>query len=235
MSGLVRRSLMAAAKRRAAQATDPHFANVLLLLDMEGSDGGTVLVDHSPLAASVVMEGNAATDTDRKQIGAASLLLPNGGGSAYVGTNGALGVTNSTTEAWVYPTDFNDYHGIVTAHNGGGGEWIFGLAPGGSPTIYGSNAAYNTDSRTLTLNAWTHLAAVVENGRLRFCINGVRGSDLGAVNCNTVSSAGMAVGRQGFNTDAYRFAGSIDEVRVTKNVARYTADFTPSLDPFPHQ
>ena len=45
----------------------------------------------------------------------------------------------------------------------------------------------------------------------------------------------LSVGYQVYGLGRYPFRGGIDEVRITKGVARYTENFTPPDKPFPRR
>lgn len=46
----------------------------------------------------------------------------------------------------------------------------------------------------------------------------------------------IALGSQRYNnSNSYNFYGNIDQVRLTKNYARYTQDFTPSTESYPYE
>jgi len=56
----------------AAASTDPNFADVVLLLHMDGANGGTSFTDNSNSAHTVTAVGNANTNTSVKKFGTAS-------------------------------------------------------------------------------------------------------------------------------------------------------------------
>jgi len=58
-----------------AGATDPNFANVLLLLHCDGTDGSTTFTDNSSYARTITTNGNAQVDTAQSVFGGASALF----------------------------------------------------------------------------------------------------------------------------------------------------------------
>ena len=56
-------------------AGDPHFANVSLLLHMNGSNGSTSFVDSGPLQKTVTAHGGAQVSTSQSKFGGGSLSL----------------------------------------------------------------------------------------------------------------------------------------------------------------
>jgi hypothetical protein len=61
----------------ASGSGDPYFANVVLLLDMNGVDGGTTWTDLSDSAHTVTFANQAQLDTAQKKFGTASTIFDN--------------------------------------------------------------------------------------------------------------------------------------------------------------
>ncbi|MFB0964748.1 MAG: hypothetical protein QMC36_03520 [Patescibacteria group bacterium] len=83
-------------------------------------------------------------------------------------------------------------------------------------------------------NAWTHFAVTRSGTTIRVFLNGV----LTASATNSTSFDGNSGSMQiGAFNGGYFFNGNVDDVRITKGYARYTADFSSSLPsaPFPNQ
>lgn len=79
----------------------------------------------------------------------------------------------------------------------------------------------------LVVNTWYHLSIVKTNTQYRFFINGIEQNSItSALQMQTNS---FSTFRLGGNTSAYN--GFIDEFRIS-NVARYTANFTPTTSIF---
>ena len=82
----------------------------------------------------------------------------------------------------------------------------------------------------MPLNQWTHLALVRDAGVVKVYANGEsvsawnRGNDLGSL-------GSVTIGASAHNT-AEIFTGYIDEVRVTKGLARYNSSFSPPTTAF---
>jgi hypothetical protein len=107
-----------------------------------------------------------------------------------------------------------------------------------SPVLYtnGTNLVIDTgtgavvSAGTITINTWQHVAATRSGNSWRIFINGIQ---VGATttNATTYSTAyGCCVGTSYYNET---FIGYIDDLRVTKGLARYTANFTPPTAALP--
>jgi hypothetical protein len=143
-----------------------------------------------------------------------------------------------TVDLWVHPTAFatnkymvcnmtdaNNYWGVYTNVDKTVG---FYAIEGGVVT-----ANYLSAANALTINTWNHIA-VVRNGTDTNCIKlYANGADVTPVT-PTVNLAGnmmpkltgsMYIGQAG-NSSSY-YAGYMDEVRLSKGVARWTSSFIP--------
>jgi hypothetical protein len=86
--------------------------------------------------------------------------------------------------------------------------------------------------RVVDTTTWHHVAGLRNGNTLRLFIDGVAD---GAGNCAGVtmndSSAVLSVGRTGLYNSLY-FNGWLDEFRISKGVARWTSNFTPSASAY---
>lgn len=102
---------------------------------------------------------------------------------------------------------------------------------------YSNNTWYdwNTSVNPVSDQAWHHLAVTRQSGTLRIFVDGVLANSWTGVT-NNLTGAGhpLTVGWIAQDAGTY-LTGYIDELRITKGVARYTANFTPPALPFPDQ
>jgi hypothetical protein len=89
----------------------------------------------------------------------------------------------------------------------------------------------------LAANAWYYFAVVRSGsgtGNLKIYLNGTAdATSAGAVTDNFNQTSILYVGAS--RTGTTPLNGYIDELRITKGVARYTADFTAPQQAFPNQ
>ena len=90
---------------------------------------------------------------------------------------------------------------------------------------------------SIALNEWCHLAWSHDGTTLRVFKDGVEVGDTTWGTQGAFGSAGnLWVGKFLDYTEIDHDArGYIDDLRITKGVARYTANFTPPTAPFPNQ
>jgi hypothetical protein len=76
----------------------------------------------------------------------------------------------------------------------------------------------------LTLEAWNHIAIVQSSGTIKLYVNGVLGASV-AGNAIVNGVEDLTIGAD--SNGEHLFDGFIEEVRVSKGIARWTAAFTP--------
>lgn len=222
--------------------SDQYFDNTILLLPFDGTKGSTIQTDLSNLNTTVSFVGDAEISTTQSKFGGSSLSLS---GAGRVGFPDAvdyeLGADDFTIECFVYPTS---YTGNTTNVVSPLSQWqdsqrswvIYILGSSELRFAYsttGSDQVNVSASTTVPLNEWSHIAVTRFGSTIRIFLNGTQ---VGSGNIGTTalanSSANIWVGTTSNGTYA-NFVGYIDEVRITKGVARYSANFTPPTEAFP--
>lgn len=221
------------------RSQDPYFNNVELLLHLNGTNGSTSFVDSSKNNFSITAYGNAQISTAQSKFGGSSAYF-DGDGDYIRGiiSNWDVGVGNEpfTIEFWTYRLNTNTHvflskHGGVTDWNGTDGLQIsFFIDSGGvihfdywsnGGTLYSSL----TDSVSIPINQWVHVAATYDGSITRIFINGTQTSTTSSTGYGTVTSAPIV--EIGGENGSFNLNGYIDELRITKGIARYTSNLTP--------
>jgi hypothetical protein len=99
----------------------------------------------------------------------------------------------------------------------------------------GSTNAGVTSANSVPLNQWVRVEVVVVSGVAKLFIDGVLDANtLALVGAMNNSNRQLLVGafEFGLGLDA-KFNGYMDELRITKGVARHTVTYTPETAPFP--
>ncbi len=215
---------------------DPNFGDVSLLLRADGSP----LRDSSPDPKVITAVGNAAYSTAQAKFGSGSIAFDGNGDYLTCGTNAgyAMGTGDFTLEGFVYVTSFtNPYQTIFRTREGAVNSttgYSIGVLGTGTPLgsqsfFFYTNGIVVTANNTVSLNTWHHVACTRSGSTLRLFIDGVQG--VSATNSQNFTDSTGFIGAV-FSTQEF-FNGYIDELRITKGVARYTANFTPPTAPFP--
>jgi hypothetical protein len=214
---------------RVSGGGDSNYGSVVYLAGFEnGSDGSTTFIDEAK-GKSCSTNGNAQIDTGQFKFGTASALFDGSGDWIGVGSAG--------------DTDFDFTDGAFTIElfvrfAGGGTEQGLLDIRGTQDTISigrllgslyfrwvdgGGSTRDATYSWSPTNGIWYHICCEREasGGKSRLYIDGVmRGSQTNSNAIRTVADAQLRIGRW----DSFYVNGNIDEIRITKGIARYASD-----------
>lgn len=220
-------------------ASDPSFSSVSVLLHLDGANGSTTFTDSSQNGFALSASGSAALSDAQVKFGTAALAL-NGSSAVYGQTyNAALNVntpsTSFTVECWAYLTALSGDPYLVTANNSGNtARWAMQVYGGRLAFYSGGSGSPPVGSAAIPTNQWVHLAVCYDTstGVLKTFVGGVQDfSGSGVLNTATANMR-LELGAAYFNNSNFA-NGYIDDVRITKGVARYNATFTPPASAFP--
>ena len=226
---------------------DQYYPSCSLLMHLNGTNGSTTFIDNSPVTKSFTVNGNSQISTAQSKFGGASAYFD--GTGDYLSTNSsndfAFGTGNFTVECWIYSSDVSNpaqrgflqtsdtAGGLKTSYTSGilivqGSTVSSGLTGALTATVAGTSVGSST--AVITTNTWYHIALVRNSGTSTLYVNGTSvGSGTTTGNC---SGTYLSIG--GYYNTSYLYQGYIDELRITKGVARYTTNFTPQTSEFPN-
>lgn len=175
--------------------------------------------------------GSAQISTAVSKWGGGSISLP---GSSSLWANLVrypqltLGVVDFTIEFWMNANSVTGTQNLVDMRYSGNGVF---------PTIYmsGTQLRYFVSSTdritggTLATGTWYHIAVCRSNGSTRMFINGEQVGSTYADSNNYVATT-VRVGSD-YVPGSY-FNGYIDDLRITRGIARYTGNFIPPISQF---
>jgi hypothetical protein len=130
-----------------------------------------------------------------------------------------------TIEGWIYPTVGSAYQTLFDFRSAAIEQAIYlGINTSNQLYLYVNGVITITTAATVSLSTWTHVALVRSNASTKIYINGTQsGSSWGDIT-NYGTSNPLRIGADYSN--AYGFTGYIDEVKISKGIARYTTTFT---------
>lgn len=209
--------------------TDPYRSQVSLLLHGDGTNGSTTITDSSPTPKTVTAFGNAQISTAQSKFGGSSIAFDGTGDYLTLPTDNNLVLTSDfTIEFWIYPNSVSG-SGHLIATQSVDFTIQFSNAASDQLMVYDGNS--NVIS-SVALSTWSHIAIVRQSGSLQGYINGIaKGSAWNNISQTRFTLSSAFIGSRWTGGNSYN--GYIDDLRITKGVARYTANFTPPTAPFP--
>ena len=216
------------------------FNKVSLLLPFDGSDTATSTSDESDNSHTITFAGTAQLDTAQKKFGTASLLLDGDSDYIQVADHDSFDFDagNFTAECWIRfaalgnNTIFSHWANgtsssmsyYLTYFNGSGILRLGHYLSGNADTSYSWSPSTGT---------WYHIALERSGTTLKVYIDGTSVISVSA--STTALQASEDPFRVGVFNDAstgspsldWYFNGHIDDLRITKGLARYGANFTP--------
>ena len=205
-----------------------------LLLHCDGVNGGTTFTDSSASAHTVSPIGNAQTDTAIKKLGTASCKLDGTGDwlSIPSSTDFAFGTDDFTIDFWININTIIADNRLFWFSNDTAERWEnFAMEWTSGNTFYiqvAESGNWRTWSGSLTADTWHHLA-LVRSGNTFYLFKD--GTSLGTqTDTGTIVAAPCRFGQQ--DDAATPLDGNLDEIRISKGIARWTSNFTPDTSPY---
>lgn len=178
--------------------------------------------------------GNAQISTSVKKYGTGSLYFDGTGDYLTALNNGKqfdFGTGDFTIEFWLYansvgatdqafidmrPTSTNGYYPYLYMNTGQITYWL------------NSTACITSSAGAITTGTWYHIALTRSGTSNKLFINGTQsGSTFVSGTALLCGSGRPVVASAGTTLSASTLNGYIDDLRITKGVARYVANFTP--------
>lgn len=192
--------------------------------------GFETITDRTP--GTVYAQGNAKLSTADKKFGVSSLSLD--GIGDYVThpttTEFGFGTSDFTIEGWFKVTSGSNYRTIIDMRATTYETSVFiGINTVNVPYVYVNGSIIITGSSAITLNTWVHFALTKNSGYTKLWINGSQQGSTYTDSINYGTTKPVTIGAD--YTGNYAFPGYIDDIRISKNVARYTSTFTEPTSP----
>jgi len=193
------------------------------------------VIDKSQTNNLQLVGNTTGSTTQAKFANTKSMYFDGSGDYVSIASNPAFGFGTGdfTIEFWTY------WGGTLNTGNGGAfvglrsavaaEALVVYLSTSGEIHFYDGPANVEVGSGVTITQEWTHIALTRESGLWRIFVNGTlsatrnSSTDLG-------SSKPCRIG-QAVNGTTTSYHGYIQDLRVTKGLARYTANFTPPTEP----
>ena len=208
---------------------------VSLLLHGNGTNGSTTITDSSPTPKAVTAVGNAQISTAQSKFGGASIAFDGNGDYLSIPFSTDFQIAGDyTIEFWAripaqstasYTLGYLGTHAISGVSGFAIGHYL------GNLSVRLNNVSTASSTTPLLVNTWQHIAVVCSGASLRGYVDG--NQVLSGSSATTSNTNSLVIGNfQDLDPNRW-FTGFIDDLRITKGIARYTSNFTPPTAPFP--
>jgi hypothetical protein len=220
---------------------DVYYPQTSLLMHFNGTNGSTTMTDNSKNNFVLTAINGASLSSVQSKFGGTSLALDGTNDYVSISGNNILDFASSdfTVECWVrlnamptsdaWPTNYSSHFIVITIGTPSLGDGI-GFMIGQTKLIIQNNDSQSVNgTHGMTTNTWYHLAFVRYSNNLYLYVDGVQKGTAAyssAVGTGATTYIGCETGQGAF------LNGYIDDLRVTKGIARYTSNFTPSTTQF---
>ena len=217
---------------------DPYFDDVYLLSHMDGADGSTVFTDSGPLNTAITNSNSVQKSTSQYKYGVASAQFTGVYNKYLTVPSPAFGTSDFTIEISVYmavtPTGerklfmvggtSSDYSNIRIYVNAAMKVGFYVRVAGG--TFY-----YYEHATALSLGTWYQLAIIRYGNTILSFVDGALVKTQGIPATDFYNTGPVYIGTGVSESDS--FIGYLDEFRITKGIARYTASYVAPTAAFP--
>lgn len=205
----------------------------VFLMHADGADASTVFSDVA--GHTITTHANAQVDTAQSKFGGAAAYFDGTGDylSAADSNDFEMGSDDFTIDLWFRTqTVAAGSDGIVSKGNTVGYSPFLIYRTGTSLYFYATSADGSWDicsataMGTIAADTWYHLAVVRNGNTFTTYLNGTAQSTCVSSAALWNNTEALLIGVQ-TPTPANEIQGWVDEVRISKGVARWTANFTP--------
>ena len=209
---------------------DVHFPKVKLLLPFDGSNAATTTNDESNSTHSVTFAGGAQISTAESKFGGSSLYLNGDSGTKLTISQSSdfdFGTGDFTVEFWIKTSlsnnDTQSRRIISFGDNNATRIQIF-LSSDGIDFYDTSSVKVDGDIDVADGN-WHHVAFTRSGTSLKGFVDGVQSGSTASNSTDYDNAAALTIGAYA-STGLGRVVGYLEDLRITKGLARYTSAFT---------
>ena len=208
----------------------------MLMLHCDGEDGSTNFIDDSFSNHTVAPIGDAQIDAAQQKFGTGSALFD-------TGANDALSIPDSddwnfgsgdlTIDLWLRLNAISGTSKVLVSQEAiSDKRWLLFWDPGIGATFYSTDHGLFTEGSSAgwSVDTWHHMALVRSGSAWNIYRDGTSvASATSSIDMPDIAGS-LSVAREELN--GFYFDGWMDELRVSKGIARWTSDFTPPSEPY---
>jgi hypothetical protein len=226
-----------------AATLDQYYNSSSLLCHFDSLNPAGRFIDNSRNNFVITSSGGAGLSTSQYKFGGASAYFDGTNDYLTSPQNAAFnfGTGDFTVEGWYYFTAIGSNQSLIALGTGANTGIYTGWGIWYQPNTflfyrYDGTELYYSFSTTLVVNTWYHIACTRNGTSLRMFVNGLQigTTATSSTSYNNVNSDPLQIGKHTTGAGTFYYNGYVDELRITKGVARYTANFTPQTVAFPN-
>ena len=219
---------------------DNYYYDNILLMHFD-NDGSGSFIDSSAYQRTISSYGNVVLSNTQSKFGNSSVYFDGSGDYLEVANDSSLDFESEdfTIEYWEYRVGTGTSPVMCRFRAGNGlNPWLVGYNGHGTLQFYmstndsGWNMVGALSMGSPIYNIWSHYAVVKEGNTIRTYQNG---NQIATTTTNLSTAAGsgpLSIGRYANNSSDY-YDGYLDDIRITKGVARYSSNFSVPVAPVP--
>ena len=211
--------------------TAPISASAGTQLFLNASNIG--IIDKSQSVQALTLNGNVKSSTAQSKYLTSSMYFDGTGDYIRIPNNDTLvfGTGEFTVEFWMYMTSLTRAV-FVDKYDGTAASWQIQYRDynNDNQIAFSTSVGHyaTTPSDEIETNTWYHVATVRDSSNnIKIYINGVEKGSSSSYTQALTSTQDLNIGVQTYNIAAGYMNGYMSDVRITKGLARYTANFTP--------
>jgi len=211
--------------------TDPFYSSVSLLLHGDGANNSTTFTDNGPAARTIENNYGNTISTAQSQFNGASIFCNNTYMEYAANTDFEIGGGDFTIECWYRGTTGASYSAIVSKGLHENTTGAYALHFRGGSNLLGFYLG-STDSNVIisttnikTSETWNHIAVSKDSGSTRLFINGTQEGSTYTTAYTIATGGKLHIGAFYYSVTDGTVNGYIDDLRITKGVGRYDANF----------
>jgi hypothetical protein len=220
---------------------DQYWNNTVLVMHGDGTNGATVFTDEK--GGNITSYGTVVTSTTVYKFGTSSIYFPGASSrlSTDISPNYSFGSGNFTVEFWYTSVSKVSSYPLIIGNSKAWGSNAWGINDrhDAYPTkftvfIYNAlNGPLIVSNTTVTNNTTYHLALVRNGNTISLYVNGTLDSSATiSVSLDSNSSDAIVIGNGYDGTQPVN--SYVDDLRLTKGIARYTSNFNVPTAAFPN-
>lgn len=210
-----------------------------LMLRATGADGSTGFTDVSSAGHTITVNGDAQVDTAQNKFGKSALF--DGASDSLTCSDQAdweFGSSAFTIDFWHRSASFGATRTLLSKRDSTSNFGPYHIAANSSGDLLWSMSSDNAswdlaNNRTavaaLSTNTWYHFALVRNGTSIVAYHNGTNVDSITSSATLSDNTTALYIGAQPLG---FSWNGWIEELRISKGIARWTANFTPPTQPY---